>query len=102
MINDMSAGQLDFDVGDDRAAILVASTATLVWAVVVAALLRSVTGFGTIDGLVQTLGMTLIHACVSTWETLPTKKIAASFGGDRRKVVWSRDLERRSRVPWAT
>jgi hypothetical protein len=70
-------------------------------AIVVAAILHPVARLGTIDSLVKTIGVTLVHTRVSAWETLSAQKIASSLWRDNREVVRRSDLKRGLRVSWA-
>jgi hypothetical protein len=45
----------------------------------VTAFLYSVAGLSAIDSLVETVGMTLVHARVPTWKTFSTQEVASSF-----------------------
>jgi hypothetical protein len=58
-VDTVPARQHDIDVGNDRTALFVALAAALVLTVVIATFLHPIAGLGAIDGLVETLRMTL-------------------------------------------
>jgi hypothetical protein len=75
----MPAGQHNINVGNDGTALFIAWAATLVLAIVVAAFLHSVAGFGAVDSLVKPLRMTLVDTRVAAGKTLSTEKVASGF-----------------------
>ena len=76
----MPARQLNINVGDDSFAIFVARAAAFVLAIVIAAFLHPVAGLGAIDGLVETVRMTLVDTRVAARKTLSAQKITSGFG----------------------
>jgi hypothetical protein len=97
-VDTVPARQHDIDVGNDRTALFVALAAALVLTVVIATFLHPIAGLGAIDGLVETVRMTLIHTGVAAWKTFSTQKVAPSFWRNDGEVIWRGDLKRRFRV----
>jgi hypothetical protein len=97
-VDTVPARQHDIDVGNDRTALFVALAAALVLTVVIATFLHPIAGLGAIDGLVETVRMTLIHTRVAAWKTFSTQKVAPSFWRNDGEVIWRGDLKRRFRV----
>lgn len=79
VVDVVPAWQQNIDVGNDNTAFLVALAAALVWAVVITAFLHPVAGLGAIDGLVETVRMTLVHAGVAARKTSSTQEITSCF-----------------------
>ena len=79
IVNVMSAGQCDIDVGNLDIALFVALAAALILAVVIATCFHPTAWLGAINSLVETIRVALVDAGVSTWEPLSTQKVASGL-----------------------